>query len=193
MSNYFVQNNRSDKDGYRRCLYCNQEFKPNTPRQIYCCRECYLQGIKYTKHVWYQKNRERIIKKQTAYNNEIYEQERRQGLREKNHVPLDTLRRIRYNRDRIIKQDLLFLELATFQRRSNYMKKHPTVKVNFVGSLRHRPREILIGDIQKALRELELYEDQIKESHKYYFDYDDYDHRLDIFRLYRDRSTYNPF
>ena len=30
----------------KKCIYCNEEFKPNTARQIYCSHDCYLDSRK---------------------------------------------------------------------------------------------------------------------------------------------------
>lgn len=178
---YFVAHNKSEKEGYKRCLYCNREFKPNSYNQIYCSRECYLEGVKYTKKVWYQKNRERIIKKQIDYNKEKRREKFINSERKAKPPNYAVRSRTRFHRNLIIMQELLNLELYTFQRNSLYIKQRESVVIDYRKNVRHKIRDDIVQQIKNSLHDLELYDEQIKKAEKYHVDLDDYKQKLDSY------------
>lgn len=155
-SHYFVQKPPEKSPGkVRYCAYCGMPFETNYPTKKYCTRDCYHKAIKGVKHDWYIKNHERI-------QNRREKERREQGM-----LPYEEFVKHQRGfklRDRVIKRDLILLELMNFQ------VKPGGCKINYRPS-RKKFSPAKVALIKEKLETLELYEEQILEERRYTIDY----------------------
>lgn len=149
-SHFFVQKYDLE-DGYRVCRICNEKFKPNRPKQIYCSKECYKIAVKTNQKIWYKKNRERLIDKQVKYN-----RDRRAPPKPRfNERSFHLLNRLEYRKCTIIKRELIKKELLSCQLLTYSAKRKNKNKLNF-----YTDRRKFDGDkvefIKKKLAEYDL-------------------------------------
>lgn len=104
-SHYFVQKYDLG-NGYKKCMNCGKVFHTNRSYQKYCSRECYNEGIKTVKAIWFQKRKEHNLAVMKRYQDSIREV--------KFGKPNKTLiRRIKFYKCVLIKKKLMEMNLLT--------------------------------------------------------------------------------
>lgn len=159
-SHYFVQKPPEEQlgfDVFKECPVCGKPFEGRDSKKKYCSRECYLLAQKEIKRKWYLKNKERVIAEKN-------DRRHARGV-----TPLNEYLRLysaKKFRKRIIKRDLVGLELMTFQ----VLNENKLHKLDMHSS-RKKVNPAKARLIKSRLEELDLYEEQIKELNKKKLDY----------------------
>lgn len=161
-SHYFVQTPPKDlpsiENGARECRYCGMPFYPKHGNSRYCSKECHHKANNINKYKWWYKHKDEHNKGR-----------RERGYQEGKFVPKEEYLKLveaKKKRNRVIKQELINLELMTFQIKSVYKKD----KVSFYNT-RRRSNPAKVELIINELHKLGLYRDEILQDDKYHIDY----------------------
>lgn len=157
-SHYFVAPSQDD-DGLVECAECGLPFKPVGRRWKYCSRECYQLATKKVKARWFQRNKGRLREKRRV-------ERRENGIR-----PFTEYLRhqkSRRGRNRVIKQELILLELQTRQIRE---VRREMDRLKWGGARRGYSQE-KVDLVKSELASMGLYPEQIESSDRYSIDWD---------------------
>lgn len=158
-SHYFVAPPPQIDPDLRRCEWCNRLYHKKSGRRKYCSKECYTMAHRKLSMQW-EKDHIDIVRKRRQ------ERARKRGHKSRQEVSAEW--HARKKRNRVIKQELIYLELLTFQvRKAMKEEKLPWVNAR-VGF-----REETVGFVKDELTKLHLYHDQIVSDDRYVINWDE--------------------
>lgn len=159
-SHYFVQKPPEEQisSNFKECVICGKPFKPYSIRSCTCSPECGKERQRNLKAKWEKDHlKERVARHK--------EQARERGMMDDRIYK--KLRKAKKYRKRVIKQELIRLELMTFQMISPHRDKF---KIDY----RHKRKgynQEKADFIKDNLESLGLYDEQIEKSDKYHLDW----------------------